>query len=61
MKITVWIRPSADGTRSPVMRVDSKWESLDTPVIQRYGQKLMNALEGCAGNEEKGTDNELPG
>ena len=48
MKITIWIRPDATGT--PTLRLDTKWESLDTPVIQRYGRKLMDAIEGTAEN-----------
>lgn len=44
MKITVWIRPDEHGT--PSLRTDVKWESLDTPVIQRYGRKLADAIEG---------------
>ena len=48
MKITIWIRPDATGT--PTLRLDTKWESRDTPVIQRYGKKLANAIEGTAEN-----------
>ena len=43
MKITIWIRPDRNGT--PTLRLDTKWESLDTPVIQRYGMKLADAIE----------------
>lgn len=49
MKITIVIRPDKEG-REATMRVDSKWESKDTPLIQRYGAKLMKALEGTGGN-----------
>ena len=49
MKITIWIRPDQRGNieRDMTMRVDTKYESLDTPVIQRYGRKLVDALEGA--------------
>lgn len=50
MKINIWIRPGEDG--KPVMRVDAKYENRDTPVIQHYGRKLMNALEGSAGKAD---------
>ena len=49
MKTTIWIRPDATGT--PTLRLDTKWESRDTPVIQRYGKKLANAIEGTAAKE----------
>ena len=50
MKITIWIRPDRDDPtgRGMTMRTDAKFESLDTPVIQRYGRKLLDALEGTA-------------
>ena len=48
MKITIWIRPDATGT--PTLRLDTKWESRDTPAIQRYGKKLADAIEGTAVN-----------
>lgn len=44
MKITIWIRSGSDGAAT--LRLDTKLESLDTPVIQRYGFKLANAIEG---------------
>ena len=43
MKIKIWIR-NKDG--KPTMRLDYEYENLDTPVIQRYGRKLLDALEG---------------
>ena len=49
MKITIWIRP--DATVTPTLRLDTKWESRDTPVIQRYGKKLADAIEGTAAKE----------
>ena len=50
MKITIWIRPANEG-RDMTLRLDTKYESLDTPVIQRYGNKLAAAIEG-AGEKE---------
>lgn len=44
MKITVWIRPNDKGEIT--LRLDTKYESKDTPVIQRYGNKLAKAIEG---------------
>ena len=49
MKITIWIRPDERGT--PTLRLDTKLEDRDTPVIQRYGFKLANAIEGTADKE----------
>ena len=46
MKITVWIRPDRQGVAT--LRTDAKLESLDTPMIQRYGFKLIAAIEGTA-------------
>ena len=46
MKITIWIRNNNRG--QPTLRTDTKLESHDTPVIQRYGFKIINAIEsGC--------------
>ena len=55
MKITVWIRPDhRDPTgRDITLRTDYKPESRDNPVIQRYGRKLLNAIEGNA-EKDKG-------
>lgn len=44
MKITVWIRLNEKGELT--LRLDTKYESKDTPPIQRYGRKLANAIEG---------------
>lgn len=44
MKITVWIRPEDCG-RDMSLRLDTKFESLDTPMIQRYGFKLADAIQ----------------
>ena len=44
MQIKIWIRTASADDDSPTMRVDSKMESRDTPVIQRYARKLMVAL-----------------
>lgn len=51
MKITVWIRPDERGT--PTLRLDAKYESLDTPVVQRFGRKLANAIEGTADKNDQ--------
>lgn len=51
MKITVWIRPSNNG-KDMTLRLDTKYESLDTPMIQRYGRKLADAIEGTADKED---------
>lgn len=55
MKIAVWIRPDPrDPTgRTITLRVDYKLESLDTPTIQRYGRKLMDAIEGTAEKDKE--------
>lgn len=55
MKLTVWIRPDPrDPTgRDITLRVDYKLESRDNPVIQRYGRKLLNAIEGTAEKPEE--------
>lgn len=55
MKLTTWIRPDPrDPTgRTITLRTDYKLEDRDNPVIQRYGFKLMNALEGLAPKEEQ--------
>ena len=45
MKITIWIRPANEG-RDMTLRLDTKLESYDTPVIQRYGFKLAAVIEG---------------
>lgn len=55
MKLTVWIRPDQrDPTgRTITLRTDYKLENHDNPVIQRYGRKLMDALEGTAEKPEE--------
>ena len=55
MKIAVWIRPDQRGNidRDITLRVDYKLESLDTPTIQRYGRKLMDAIEGTAEKDKE--------
>lgn len=45
MKITIWIRPADEG-RTTTLRLDAKYETHDTPFIQRMGRKLMDAIEG---------------
>ena len=54
MKLTVWIRADQrDPTGHTItLRTDAKYESLDTPMVQNYGCKLMNAIEGTAEKEE---------
>ena len=54
MMLTVWIRPDQrDPTgRTITLRTDFKLENHDNPVIQRYGRKLLDALEGLAPKEE---------
>lgn len=47
MKITIWIRGDAKGGRT--MRVEAKYENLDDPRIQNFGNKLVKALQ--AGGE----------
>lgn len=44
MKITIWILGDAKGGRT--MRVEAKYENLDDPRIQNFGNKLMKALQG---------------
>lgn len=44
MKITIWIRPGAN-ERDITLRLDTKYESLDTPMIQHFGRELANAIE----------------
>ena len=55
MKLTVWIRPDQrDPTgRTITRRTDAKYESLDTPMVQNYGRKLMNATDRTAEKEEQ--------
>lgn len=43
MKITIWIRPNAKD--EPTLRLDAKNESRDTPLVQRFGNKLIKAIE----------------
>ena len=50
MKITIWLRCDSEGRRR--VRLDYKYESNDDPQVQRYGRKLMDAIEG---NEEPNT------
>ena len=46
MKITIWIRKSENEDDVPVVRLDFKNETRDTPQISRYGRKIMDAIEG---------------
>ena len=46
MKITIWIRTNADGDNNRItLRTDTKAESFDTPLIWRFSQKLVQAIE----------------
>lgn len=55
MKITVWICPDPNDPtgRTITLRTDYKLEDRDNPVIQRYGRKLLDALEGTAEKPEE--------
>lgn len=55
MKITVWIRPDPNDPtgRTITLRTDYKLEDRDNPVIQRYGRKLMDAIEGNAEKDKE--------
>ena len=46
MKITVWIRPFDLANDNPTVRTDIKYESADTPTIQRLGRKFVAAIGG---------------
>lgn len=52
MKITIWIRTAREG-RDITLRLDTKYESLDTPMIQSYGRKLADAIEGTADKDNQ--------
>lgn len=55
MKLTTWIRPDPNDPtgRTITLRTDFKLENRDNPVIQRYGRKLLDALEGMAEKPEE--------
>ena len=55
MKLTVWIRPDPNDPtgRTITLRTDFKLENRDNPVIQRYGRKLMDAIEGTAEKDKE--------
>lgn len=44
MKITIWIRQKSDTNSTPVIRIEPKYENVDTPAIGRMGRKLLKAL-----------------
>ena len=50
MKINIWLRPKADGTMT--LRIDEKYENLDTPRIHAWGQKLISAIQAGATKEK---------
>ena len=51
MKITIWIRAQRDNPDAITLRLDTKFESYDTPVVSRYGNKLAKAIEGTGERE----------
>ena len=52
VKIKIWIRANKDGDNNKItLRTDCKTESYDTPLIWRYSQKLIAAIERGANGE----------
>lgn len=52
MKITIWIRANRDGDNDKItLRTGHRVESYDTPLIWRYSQKLIAAIERGANGE----------
>ena len=52
MKITIWIRTNTEGDNNKItLRTDTKAESFDTPLIWRFSQKLVQAIERGANGE----------
>lgn len=51
MKVTIWIRAQRDNPDAITLRLDTKYETYNTPVVARYGNKLANAIES-AGEKE---------
>lgn len=51
MKITICIRAKKDDPNDITLRLDHKAESFDTPLIWRYSQKLIAAIERGANGE----------
>lgn len=51
MKITIWIRAPKEDDGKITLRTDHKPESYDTPIIWRYSQKLIAAIERGANGE----------
>jgi len=51
VKITVWIRAAKDNPDAITLRLDTKFETYDTPVVARYGNKLAAAIEGTTDKE----------
>ena len=52
MQIKIWIRATSDGDNNKItLRTDCKAESFDTPLIWRYSQKLIAAIERGANGE----------
>ena len=52
MKITIWIRAQRDNPDAITLRLDTKYETYDTPVVSRYGNKLANAIESAGEKDE---------
>lgn len=44
MKIKMWVRTTSPEDTSPTLRIDAQYENRDTPVVQRYGRKLLKAI-----------------
>ena len=53
MKITIWIRAQRDNPDAITLRLDTKYETYDTPVVSRYGNKLANFISAIADCIEK--------
>lgn len=51
VKINIRIRATEKSNFEPILEVDAKYEDLDTPTVQNYGRKLMDAL---AAGQNKG-------
>ena len=52
VQIKIWIRANKDGDNDKItLRTDHKAESFDTPLIWRYSQKLIAAIERGANGE----------
>ena len=62
MQIKIWIRANKDGDNDKItLRTDHKAESYDTPLIWRYSQKLIAAIERGANGEMVEVENKGEG